>query len=105
MTTYRTKEEVKSEIIASSCFILAALIVIPTMLPFMPEGRFPPGSTTHHWYRIFWWTCMALNFGFLVRAKAFSDSIFGSILVIATGPVTTLTIGFRRLYPRLFPTR
>jgi hypothetical protein len=95
MTT-RFVDHMSGEFISQLCFITAGLLVVPLMLLFMPDSRFPPGSTPHEYFRVFWWLCMAITALILLRARAQDDSIIGTILVTIFGPVALLSIIFRR---------
>jgi hypothetical membrane protein len=99
MTT-RVIDKMSGEFISQLCFIVAGLIFVPLMFFFMPEGKFPPGSTPHEWFRIGWWLCMAITFLILLRARAQDDSIIGTILVTIFGPVALMSIIFRKAVKR-----
>ena len=93
-----TKRQMKDHAAVYLCFIISALAWIPVLAMFLPEGRFPPGSDVHGYFKQFYWGCVGANVILLFRGahKTPLTSAFGAFF----GPISLTTMGLSWVYWR-----
>jgi hypothetical protein len=97
----KTKEEDIRDISIMFCFILAMMTLMPILIQFMPEGKFPPGSQIHTIFKSIYWCCGAMTFLFMLKKNLLKDGIIGAILICLMGPVVILTMSYYYIYLKI----
>jgi len=95
----------KQHLTFTACFMLACIILIPFMFLFVPEGKYPPGTDVHTFFKFVWWSCGIYAIYILRHTfeMKLMDFLVGIYLVVF-GPVVLLAFGFYFLYKKYFKT-
>lgn len=84
----------REELETTFCFVLGMLIFLPVMIMCLPGHPWHEGTYAHAIVKTVYWTCGAGVLLIIVKYQSLKSNIIGTIMAVAFGPMTLLSIGF-----------